>query len=180
MIPPTGCTRATGRQDPLRGKEVAVFLVTRGLPVLAEFGLLVYCLIDCVQTPEDKVRNLRKVWWIMLIIVLPLAGSIAWLGAGRPRRSRPSPHQHGPAMRNLGRGQGRVLGPDDDPEFLARISEQHSVDEEHERLLSAWEEDLRRREAELRGETPGEAPPTRSTEERDDQHPEDDTGRADR
>jgi hypothetical protein len=30
-----------------------VFLALRGLPVLLEIGLLVFCLIEAIQTPSD-------------------------------------------------------------------------------------------------------------------------------
>ncbi|MFB9376320.1 PLD nuclease N-terminal domain-containing protein [Kineococcus gynurae] len=58
----------------------------RILPALLELALLVFCLIDCIQTDKDRVRNLPKVAWIVLIILLPLVGGIAWLVAGRPQR----------------------------------------------------------------------------------------------
>ena len=47
----------------------------RVLPVIVEVGLLVYCLIDCIQTDEGSVRNLGKSWWVLLIILLPLVES---------------------------------------------------------------------------------------------------------
>jgi hypothetical protein len=108
------------RHRALGQKELDVFWMTRGLPVLLEFGLLVYCLIDCVQSPEERVRNLRKGWWILLIIVVPLAGSLAWLFAGRPR---PAAHVgQRRANGGLRRSQPPVVGPDDDPEFLERLA----------------------------------------------------------
>jgi hypothetical protein len=130
-----------------------LFLASRGLPLLLEVGLLVFCLIDCVQTPSPLIRNLPKVGWIVLIIVLPLAGAIAWLTAGRPR-----PGSAGPG--NTGRAQGPTapLGPDDDPEFLAKINR---VDAEHEEMLKIWEEDLRRREEGLRGQDDDKGPSDR-------------------
>lgn len=120
-----------------------LFLATRGLPLLLEVGLLVFCLIECIQTPQDEVRNLPKPGWIVLIIVIPFAGALAWLTAGRPQR--------GPwgSARPTGPGPGAPAGPDDDPEFLAKINQ---VDSEHEDMLKRWEEDLRRREERLRHE----------------------------
>ncbi|MEZ0490801.1 PLD nuclease N-terminal domain-containing protein [Kineococcus sp. TBRC 1896] len=58
----------------------------RYLPVVLELVLLVFCLLDCVQTPADRVRNLPKLAWILLIVVLPVVGGVAWLVAGRPAR----------------------------------------------------------------------------------------------
>ena len=56
----------------------------RVLPTLIELGLLLYCLIDCIQAPEGTVRNLPKWAWIILIILVPLIGPLAYLFAGRP------------------------------------------------------------------------------------------------
>lgn len=130
----------------------------RVLPALIELGLLIYCLIDCIQTPPDEVRNLGKVWWIVLIILLPLIGSIAWLVAGRPTRGRgtvpwPSTRTAGfPAYERPRPAAPR--GPDDDPEFLRQMS---ASNREQEDLLRRWEDDLRRREQQLR--KPDDEPP---------------------
>ena len=138
-----------------------LFVATRGLPLLLELGLLVYCLVDCVQTPDGAHRNLPKWGWIVLILLLPLIGSIAWLVAGRPDRRRadvpwPSTRTAGfPEYERPRAGRGRSLAPDDDPEFLAGLAARR----EDEQRLTAWEQDLRRREEELR------RPPTRPDDE---------------
>lgn len=75
----------------------------------------VYNLISAIQTKDADVRSLPKIVWIILILLFPLVGGIAWLMAGRTRTGsagpirRPSPPRRGP------------LGPDDDPEFLRRL-----------------------------------------------------------
>lgn len=61
----------------------------RVLPAVLELALLVFCLIDCVQSEPGRVRNLARGWWIVLIVVLPLVGGIAWLVAGRPLPASP-------------------------------------------------------------------------------------------
>lgn len=133
-----------------------LFAATRGLPLLLELGLLVYALVDCIQTPGGAQRNLPKWAWIVLILVLPLVGSIAWLVAGRPdRRGQDVPW---PATGTAGypeyerpRGRGRrSVAPDDDPDFLAGLAAQR----EDERRLTAWEKDLRRREEDLKRPAP--------------------------
>ena len=48
-----------------------------------EIAMLVYCLVDCIQAEEGRIRNLPKIAWILLIIILPLAGGVAWLAVGR-------------------------------------------------------------------------------------------------
>jgi hypothetical protein len=130
----------------------------RLLPALLEIGLLVYCLIDCIQTDASVIRNLPKLLWVVLIVLIPLVGGVAWLVAGRPQRG---PAGSGRPTRPPARG-GRPgferppapLGPDDDPDFLRQM---RSIDAEHERTLEQWERDLRDRERRLRG---GDDPPT--------------------
>lgn len=98
----------------------------RTLPVLLSLALTVYCLIDAIQTDEVVMRNLPKMAWVIIILLFPVVGPIAWLVAGRPekpmrnvrsqqdrwddhRRSRdqrPDPRRRPPR------------GPDDDPDFL--------------------------------------------------------------
>jgi Phospholipase_D-nuclease N-terminal len=124
--------------------------VLRIAPFLIEIGLLIYCLIDAIQTPDAEVRNLPKVGWILLILIIPVIGSVAWLVAGRPRRgsarqvSWPSTQTAGFPEYERPRS---VLGPDDDPEFLREMKRGN---DEQEQLLNRWEEDLRRREEQLR------------------------------
>ena len=50
------------------------------------------------------------------------------------------------------------MGPDDDPEFLRSL---HPADDERERNLQQWEDDLRERE---RKQHDGEQPPDRPSD----------------
>ena len=128
---------------------------------LATLALLVYCLIDCIQTDSALVRNLPKPFWLILIVLLPLVGGIAWLVAGRPERTEPAATGRGSWPQPRGRGASaqppRPLGPDDDEEFLRQM---RAIDAEHQRTLDQWERDLRDRERRLRdGEPPTEGTP---------------------
>lgn len=105
----------------------------RALPAIITVALLIFCLIDCAQTPPERVRTLPKWGWLVIIVIFPFAGSIAWLIAGRAS-AEPEPVRGGP------------IAPDDDPEFLRRLREQS----DHSRRLETWEDDLKRREDELR------------------------------
>lgn len=99
-----------------------MFFLLRGLPVLIEVGLLIFCLIEAIQTPSNELRNLPKPLWIMFIVLVPLIGGIAWLVAGRPvaadqdtwavRNDFPEYERPRPT---------RSIAPDDDPEFLAQL-----------------------------------------------------------
>ena len=138
-------------------------LLLRGLPVLIEIGLLVFCLIEVIQTPGDEVRNLPKGVWILLIVFVPIVGCIAWLVAGRPDPRRQSAWRVGNGFPESDRpSRRRVAAPDDDPEFLGVLNRDRDrdggrdQDREHEELLRKWEADLRNREAELRRDADGD------------------------
>ena len=73
-------------------------------------GLLIYSLIECLQTPRHRIRVLPKIAWIAVIVLLPIVGAGLWLGFGRVR----VPKQGGQAPR-------RPSSPDDDPDFLRQV-----------------------------------------------------------
>jgi hypothetical protein len=83
------------------------------LGILA-FGVWIFCIIDVITQPESEIRNLPKLVWLLIVILLADIGSIAWLIAGRPWRTttvaqaRPAPPRPPRA-------------PDDDAEFLAQL-----------------------------------------------------------
>lgn len=107
----------------------------RFLLPLVQIGLLVYCLVDCIQSDSDRVRNLPKVVWVILIVLLPVIGGIAWLVAGRPERT-PTSRAPWPATRTSGfpeyeRPGGPPRGPDDDPDFLRRLRPPRDQHDDH-------------------------------------------------
>ena len=123
----------------------------RYLPYLIEIALLVYCLIDCIQT--DVPRNLSKTTWVFVIILLPVVGGIAWLVAGRPEH-RPARNVPWPSTQTAGFPEyerPRRSSPDDDPEFLAGM---RTSDHKHEQMLKEWEAQLRDREHKLKADEP--------------------------
>jgi len=72
-------------------------------------ALMIYTIIDCARTPEEKIRSLPKWAWLVIIIFVPGIGSIAWIIAGRPQ---------GPGRR---RRKGKIVPPDDNPDFLRKL-----------------------------------------------------------
>lgn len=117
----------------------------RVLPFLIELALLVYCLIDAIQSPEGEIRNLPKFGWIILIVILPLVGSIAWLVAGRPVGARPQQWAPGAGFPEPARPARDVS--DIDARLDADLAR---LDREHEQQLRQWEAELREREGRLR------------------------------
>lgn len=116
----------------------------RALPVVAAVVLLVYCLIDCIQADERRVRNLPRLLWLVVIIAVPIVGPVAWLVAGRPQWQVPWRAPQQPT---------RPVAPDDDQEFLASI---RASDTCHEEMLAEWEAQLREREQRLQDRDPDE------------------------
>lgn len=46
--------------------------------------LWVGCLVDAICAEEHQVRHLPKVVWLLVVIAVPLLGSVLWLVFGRP------------------------------------------------------------------------------------------------
>ena len=94
---------------------------------LAELVLLVFCVLDVVTTPEQHVRNLPKLVWLLLVVVLPIVGGIAWLVGGRPQRSTPAgglPYKADRGFPEYERpGRATAANPDDDEAFLRGLRE---------------------------------------------------------
>jgi hypothetical protein len=60
------------------------------------FGLLpllvtVCALVDLITRPDDQVKHLPKAVWILLIVFLPLIGSIVWFCVGHDWDARREP-----------------------------------------------------------------------------------------
>ncbi|AEW95806.1 MULTISPECIES: PLD nuclease N-terminal domain-containing protein [Streptomycetaceae] len=135
----------------------------RYLPFLLVLALWIYAFIDCLNTPEEQVRNLPKAVWVLVILLFGevLVGPVAWLAAGRPRSGRlPG---GGPAAGGRPAEPAHWVAPDDNPEFLRSLKAAGARDEA---MLKDWEADLRRREEELRrkerGTGPEDTPPAAS------------------
>ncbi|MEU2929609.1 PLD nuclease N-terminal domain-containing protein [Streptomyces sp. NPDC007251] len=88
----------------------------RYLPFLLVLALWIYAFVDCLNTPEDEVRHLPKVVWVIIILLFGevLVGPVAWLITGRARRPVPAG--------GAGAGAGRWVAPDDNPEFLKSLN----------------------------------------------------------
>ena len=111
-------------------------------------ALWAYCIFDVISTDEALMRNMPKILWLVVVILLPTVGSVAWLLLGRPEGAGLRPGDTS-TYRPPVKPRPRPLAPDDDPAFLA------GLDTEAKRL-KAWEDDLKRREDDLRKRGEGE------------------------
>ncbi|MGY6025021.1 PLD nuclease N-terminal domain-containing protein [Streptomyces spinosirectus] len=118
----------------------------RYLPFLLVLALWIFAFIDCLNTPEEQVRGLPKVVWVLIILFFGevLVGPVAWLVAGKVRHAPAGGATPSEWHRNH---RTQFVAPDDNPEFLQSLREENKKDES---LLKDWEADLRRREEELR------------------------------
>jgi hypothetical protein len=119
--------------------------VTRLLLILALVGTAfwVYSIVDCALQPPARHRGVGKTAWIFIVILLPVLGGVLWFAIGRGRRQ----------------AQAR-RAPDDDPEFLGRIT-MTSIPDQDERIRRL-EEELAQLDAEA--DDPHRYPPAASGE----------------
>jgi len=108
-----------------------------GVVGLALLVLWIFCILDVISTEEVLCRNLPKYVWLLIVIILPDVGSIAWLLLGRPAGAG---FRLGSQV-GVYKPQKRAIGPEDSPDFLASMERKR---------LESWAQELRRREEELR------------------------------
>lgn len=113
-------------------------------------ALVIYSLIDCLNTPEDEVKHLPKVVWVIIILLFWIVGPIVWFAAGKLRRAPAGGRTPSEWHRNH---RHEWVAPDDNPEFLKSLKDENKKDES---LFKDWEADLRRREEELKRRERGE------------------------
>ncbi|GIF10572.1 PLDc N-terminal domain-containing protein [Actinoplanes teichomyceticus] len=101
---------------------VRLFIFSAAVAVV----LLTLALIACLSA--ERVRAMPRLLWVLVVVLVPLAGPIAYFVWGRPVS---------PAAR---RAPARPSAPDDDPDFLRSMdTEQSRRDRE---LLAQWEREL--------------------------------------
>jgi hypothetical protein len=82
-----------------------------------------YAFIDCVLIPGAVARTLPKWVWLVVIVLVPFFGAVAWLLAGRPAREAAAV-PGGPVARILPRRSRGPVAPDDDPTFLRKLADE--------------------------------------------------------
>jgi hypothetical protein len=95
----------------------------RVVATLLLVGLVVYCVVDVLRSDKDERLGVPPFLWVLLIVLLPFFGSIAWLVVSAAQRSgraqdvpRVRPRRSGGAAPDP-----RPVAPDDDPEFLRSL-----------------------------------------------------------
>jgi hypothetical protein len=97
-----------------------------GALFVVELCLVVYCTLNVITTPEGQVRNLPKLLWLLIVLLFPIVGGIAWLVAGRPQgpaRSLPYKGNDGIPPEDDRPRRAAAAAPDDDEAFLRGLRE---------------------------------------------------------
>jgi hypothetical protein len=105
----------------------------RLLPLAIAVVLTIYCFVEIVQADASEVRTLPRWGWFLMMLV-PVAGPVAWLLLGRPTGSPDTPP-------HLAR-RARRPPPDDDADFLRQLRFKPPAEDQ----FRSWEEELRRRD----------------------------------
>ena len=93
--------------------------------------MMIAALVDIISSDEAMVRGLPRWGWLLLVVVLPLIGSLVWFVAGRPVGGRHPGGRYGDARP----GRASALGypeydqpgrfvpqdPEADAAFLAQV-----------------------------------------------------------
>ena len=89
-------------------------------------GVWIYAAADAATSRSSEVRSLPKSVWVLLTVLLPVIGSVAWFVAGRPRVPAAVSRSGGelaasPTDRPGRPARPRPVAPDDDPDFLQQL-----------------------------------------------------------
>lgn len=104
---------------------------------LATLALMIFALIDVITSEDWQIKHLPKVFWILLIVFLPMVGSIIWLVAGKDRGTSSEQVSFGDPRRTEVR-----------PAPIQEISDEQRI--ENEIAYYEKQAEIRRLEAEVR------------------------------
>ncbi|WP_150958099.1 PLD nuclease N-terminal domain-containing protein [Microbacterium testaceum] len=102
----------------------------------------VYTIVDCAVQSPSRHRGVSKPAWLAIVILLPVLGGILWFAIGRGRATQTVVRR----------------APDDDPEFLGRMTA--SARAEQDERIRRLEEEL----AQLDSEADDPQPPKKTTD----------------
>ncbi|VEG29811.1 PLD nuclease N-terminal domain-containing protein [Actinomyces howellii] len=97
--------------------------------IVVVLALVLYSLLDCARTPEEGMpARIPKFVWILLIVLFPTVGAIAWIITSRVKAAEERGGTVEPTMWSSREGTSfrrperpRPVAPDDDPEFLREL-----------------------------------------------------------
>jgi heme/copper-type cytochrome/quinol oxidase subunit 2 len=84
------------------------------------WALAIYTFLDCIRTPQEQMRFLPKIAWLLVIVFVgTVLGPLLWLVFGKRRRPVEQDEQE------EAEAEGWVP-PDDNPEFLKSLNRDDS------------------------------------------------------
>lgn len=118
-----------------------------GITGLVLLGIWIWAILDVISTDESMMRNLPKGVWLLLVIVLPTIGAVAWIALGRPNGVgwRPGDTTYRPVR--------RTIGHEDRPDWNRSREEQRQEYEETDRRLKEERDRRREEKVDQRGKT---------------------------
>ncbi len=136
-------------------------------------ALVVGALVDIITSEQWRIKHLPKAFWIIIVILMPLIGSVLWFAIGREytrpidrggfgdprRREQPAPivsdsvsHASLPGSSILGYSGRDGSGPSTTERELAALEREIAAYEKADRIRHLEEELRARRERENPGE----------------------------
>ena len=123
---------------------------------VALLGFMIFALVDVIRRDNWSIRFLTKFGWVLVIVLLPLVGSILWFVLGRPGHQPSEPVSFGDPQRDRTTVSYDAVRPDS----LSTEDDEAAIEKEiafHEKQA-----EIRRLEATLRSKRenggPGELP----------------------
>jgi hypothetical protein len=105
--------------------------LVRYLPFIIAAAVMIFTLVDIGLIDRSRVKGPPKIVWVFIALV-PIIGPVLWFLLGRERLARPG--SEGSSWQRRG-----PRAPDDDPEFLRKLSRE----QEQEQRIRDLEERLR-------------------------------------
>lgn len=87
---------------------------------IAAIVLDIFAIVDLVIIEKHRVRAFPKVFWVIIILVVPFVGALLWFLVGREWGTSGA--------------QRRTLPPEDDPAFIGKLTRDEEQDERIRRL----------------------------------------------
>jgi len=95
------------------------------------FAFWIWAVVDCITIDATLCRNLPKVVWLVIVILLFDLGAVLWLLLGRPAR----PGRRPPT--DVGEAPRRVVAPGNTTRSVGSMTDRRSA--ELDRQLELWE-----------------------------------------
>lgn len=131
-------------------------LIFDGAFGLVMLAVWLFCIVDVITTPQAQVRNLPKLVWLLIVIVLVDLGSILWLIAGRNWSGNNNLGHKGNRGLNYPEydrpGRFVPTNPDDDEAFLRQLRDR--ADQQRRDYRARREQELQAERDRLFGNRP--------------------------